>query len=227
VKRLFKNRPACAALALLAAVYLAFLAADLFVPGLRPFSGFMKYAGILLCLSIALLLHRSVWNRKDSALLASALFFTAAADVFLLLLKRPVTGLLVFCAAHLVYIRRYRPALFVPAAAAVLAAAAGCLAAAWLFPCFPVKYALAGLYGLLLLSAAVCGFFSPLPRANRRLVIAGMALFLLCDIHVALFNALSAGDAYYPFAAFFMWFFYLPAQGALAVSAYDYGEPRA
>lgn len=222
MKWLLQNRPACAALALLAAVYLAFLAMDLFLPGMGLLSSLLKYAGILLCLITALLLHRSAWNRRDSALLVSALSLTAAADLFLLLLNRPIPGLLVFCAVHLIYIRRYRPALFFPAAAVVLVAASGCLAAALPVPGFPAEIALAGLYGALLLTVAVCSACSALPRVNRRLAVAGMALFLLCDIHVALFNMLSAGSFYYPFASLLMWFFYLPAQGLLAVSGYDY-----
>jgi hypothetical protein len=219
-----KSPLACASLVCLAAVYLAFLSIDLFCPELGLFSSLLKYAGILLCLALALLLRRHAWDRRDSTLLVSALFLTAAADLFLLLLNRPIPGLLVFCAAHLVYIRRYRPAWFIPAAAAVLAAFAGLLAASSLVPGFPAKYALAGLYGALLLAVAVCAFRSSLPRINRRLAAAGMALFLLCDIHVVLFNTLPAGSLYDPYASFFMWLFYLPAQAALAVSGYDYRE---
>lgn len=222
MKRLVQNRPVCVTLVLLAAVYLSFLTVDLFFVGLCLLSISLKYLGILLCLATAILLHHSAWNRRDSALLLSALLFTCVADLFLLVLNWPVPGLLAFCAAHLFYIRRYRPALFYPAAAAALLVILGCLATEHWIPGFPVKSVLACLYGTLLLTVAVCGFLSSLPRINRRLVSAGMVLFLLCDIHVALFNTLAAGSAYYPFASFFMWFFYLPAQVLLALSAYNY-----
>lgn len=226
MKRLIKNRLACGLLVLLAAVYLSFLAADLFFPGLGRFSVLMKYIGILLCLVAAIFLNRGAWSRRDSALLISALCLTCVADLFLLLLNQPVLGLLVFCAAHLVYILRYRPAAFKPAAVIVALAVAGCFAAESFMDGFPVKYVLSCLYGTLILAVTIFGFTAPLPRINRRLVTAGMTLFLLCDIHVALFNTLAAGHPYYPISAFLMWSFYLPAQALLALSAYCYVEQR-
>ncbi len=220
--QLHKNRIVGVLLVLQAVVYISFLVADCFFSGLGLFSAFTKYLGILLCLAIAALSYRDTWNKKDSALLIAALFFTCIADLFLLLLNRPITGLLFFCVVHLVYIRRYRPRLFYPAAAAALAVMAGCLAAGRLVPGFPIAQVMACLYGVLILTVTVCGFLSPLPRTNRRLVNTGMALFLLCDVHVALFNTLDASNPYFPFAAFFMWFFYLPSQVALALSGYGF-----
>lgn len=221
MERLLQNRAACALLALLAAVYLSFLAADLFFAGAGLFSMLMKYLGVLLCFALALLLRGSAWNKKDAALLITALLLTCVSDPFLLLLNLPVPGLLCFCAVHLCYIRRYRPRAFHIAVAIALTLAAGFLAAG-LLTNFPTKYALSGLYAGLLITATAFGFASPLPRANRRLVRAGMLLFLLCDLHVALFNTLPADNPYYPFAAFLMWFFYLPSQTLLALSAYRY-----
>ncbi len=222
MERFRRNRPVCILLALQAVVYLSFLVADCFFAGLGLFSTLTKYVGILLCFAMAMLLHRGAWNRRDSVLLISALFFTCIADLFLLLLSRPITGLFFFCVVHVVYIRRYRPRLFYPAAAAALAVMAGCLAAGRLVPGFPIAQVMACLYGVLIATVTVCGFRSPLPRTNRRLVNTGMVLFLLCDVHVALFNVLDASNPYFPFAAFFMWFFYLPSQVALALSGYCY-----
>ena len=224
MKRLIENRSACVLLVLLAAAYLSFLAADLLFAGFGRFSVLLKYLSILLCLVTAILLNRGAWNKRDSALLLSALFLTCVSDFFLLLLNWPVPGLLAFCIVHLVYIRRYRPSAFFPAAAIVALVMAGCLAAEFLIGGFPLKYALSCLYGVLLLAVTIFGFTAPLPRANLHLVIAGMALFLLCDIHVALFNILAASDPYYPFASFLMWFFYLPSQVLLALSGYTYAD---
>lgn len=227
MKQLLKHRPACVLLTLQGLLYCSFLAVDLFFPGLGMLSGAMKYTGILLCVLLAVLLHRSCWNRRDSILLISALSFTALADLFLLLLYRPVPGLLAFFAAHLLHIRRLRPAAFPPAAAVALAVTAGCAAAYFLAHAFQAEYALAGLYAVLILTASACSLRAALPRTNRRLVIAGMALFLLCDIHVALFNTLAAENPYYPFASFFMWFYYLPAQALLALSGYGFAGRQA
>ena len=226
MERLLKNHLVCVLLALLAAIYLSFLTADLFFAGLGHFSVLMKYLSILLCLATALVLNRGPWNKRDSALLISALSLTCISDLFLLLLNRTVPGLLTFCIVHLVYIRRYRASAFLPTAAIVALALAGCLTAEFLIGGFPIKYVLSGLYGVLLLSVTIFGFTAPLPRVNRQLVNIGMVLFLLCDIHVALFNILAASDPYYPFASFFMWLFYLPAQVSLALSGYSYTESR-
>ncbi len=225
MKRLIENRSACVLLVLLAAAYLSYLAADLFFSGFGRFSVSLKYLSILLCLVTAILLNRGAGNKRDSALLLSALFLTCIADLFLLLLNQPVPGLLVFCIVHLIYIRRYRPSAFFPAAAIVALVMAGCLAAEFLIGGFPLKYALSCLYGALILAVTIFGFTAPLPRVNRHLVNLGMALFLLCDIHVALFNILAPNNPYYLFASFFMWFFYLPAQASLALSGYNYAEP--
>lgn len=224
MKQLIKNRLSCVLLVLLAIAYLFFLTLDLFFDGLGSVSALMKYLSILLCLSIAVFLHRGAWNKRDSILLISALFLTCVADLFLLLLNRPVPGLFAFCIVHLIYIRRYRPTAFPPAAAILILAIAGCLTAECLIGGFPIKYILSCLYGVLLLTATIFGFTAPLPRTNRRWVKAGMALFVLCDIHVALFNILAASNSYYPFASFFIWFFYLPAQVALALSGHHYEE---
>lgn len=224
MQRLIKNRPVYALLMLEAALYITFLAFDLFFAKWRLVSSILKYAGILLCPAIAVLLRRNAWDRQDSICLLCALVFTCAADLFLLLINKPVSGILLFCTAHLFYIRRYSAAWFNPAVYLTLFAIAVCLAANSFMEGFPLRNALAGIYGMLLLSVFILGSASSLPRINRRLVVTGMALFLLCDIHVALFNLLGARHPYYPFASFLMWFFYLPAQVLLAVSGYAYAD---
>lgn len=224
MRPLLQHRRVRALVALQAADYLCFLLADLLFAGAGVFSVVLKYIAILLCVAMAISLHRLSWNRRDSALLIAALSLTCIADLFLLILGRPVPGLLAFCAVHVVYIRRYRPALFPPAAIIVLLLAPASLAAGVLIPGFPAQTVLAGLYGLLILTVTVCSFWALLPRPNRRLVCIGMVLFLLCDIHVALFNSLSMGNPYFPFAAFLMWFFYLPAQILLACSSFHFAD---
>ncbi len=224
MQRLIKNRPVCTLLKLEAALYIALLAADLFFGGWGIVSSILKYAGILLCPVIAALLHRNAWNRQDSVYLFGALVFTCAADLFLLLLNKPVYGMVLFCMAHLLYIRRYRAAWFTPAATITVSTIAVCLAVSSFTKAFPLRNALAMLYGVLLLSVFILAGTSMLPKINRRIVVTGMALFLLCDIHVAVFNLVGVGHPYYPFASFLMWFFYLPSQALLAVSGYVYTD---
>ncbi len=224
MKRLIKNRPVCILLMMLAAVYLSFITVDLFFASLGLLSTFMKYSGMLLCLAIAMRLNNGAWDKRDSALLVVALFLTCVSDLFLLLLERPVPGLVAFCFVHLMYIRRYKPGFSKPAAAIVAFVLAGCLMAKILIDGFPIIVILGCLYGVLIVAVTMFAFAAPLPQVNRRLATAGMMMFLLCDIHVALFNTLTASNPYYPLASFFMWLFYLPAQVLLALSGYDYAE---
>lgn len=221
---LFQHRWVRVLLVLQTAVYMSFLLADLFFAGAGLLSTALKYLSILLCLATAIALRRHSWNRRDSALLIAALSFTCVADLFLLILGWPVPGLLAFCAVQGLYIRRYRPILFAPAAAIILLIGLATLTTKLLIPGFPTLQVLSGLYGALILTVTACGFFSPLPRLNRRLVCIGMILFLLCDIHVALFNMLVADNPYFPFAAFLMWFFYLPAQVLLSCSSLHFAD---
>lgn len=218
MRLLLKNRLVFALLVLQAALYVCFLITDLFFAGKEASSVPAKYLSILLCPVIAGVLRRTAEDRRNSSLLLAALFFTCVADAFLLLLNRPIPGLVIFCAVHLIYIRRYRKSIYYPAAAIAGFLIVGCFSASALWRGFPLAQALACVYGLLLLSAALSSFAAPLPKFSRRFIRIGMSLFLLCDIHVALFNTLPAGNPYYPFAAFLMWFFYLPAQVLLALS---------
>ena len=224
MKQLIHSRWICVWLALQATVYLAFLAIDLFHPELWMLSTALKYLSILLCLAMAIRSHGLSWNQRDSSLLITALAMTCLADLFLLVLNLPLPGLLVFCAVHAIYLRRYYPALFYRAAWPVAGVALAALAAGLLISSFPAQEVLASLYGCLLWTATVSAFLSPLPRRNRRLASAGMVLFVLCDIHVALFNTLSAGNPYFPMAAVLMWFFYLPSQVLLTCSSIGLGE---
>lgn len=218
------ERRAWPILILLGAVYLALLAIDLWIPALWHVSTALKYAGLLLCLLLAVLTHRRSWRKSDADLLVLALGLTAVADLFLLLLNRPIPGIVVFCLVHLVYLWRYQPSLFRVAAAAVPVAFAGIFTVGPWVPGFPVQAALAALYGVLILTVTACGARAALPPMNRRLVTIGMVLFVLCDVHVALFNALPTGHPYLPAAGVLMWFFYLPAQALLALSAYDFSR---
>ena len=139
------ERRAWPILILLGAVYLAFLAIDLWIPALWHVSTALKYAGLLLCLLLAVLTHRRSWRKSDADLLVLALGLTAVADLFLLLLNRPIPGIVVFCLVHLVYLWRYQPSLFRVAAAAVPVAFAGIFTVGPWVPGFPVQAALAAL----------------------------------------------------------------------------------
>lgn len=222
-----------APLAALALVYLAFLACDLFVPGSAALSSALKYAGLVLCLLIALLarpkgaapssLPWQIW-----AFTVLALVLTLAADLFLLFTHHHAPGVAIFCCAQLVWLRRVTPSrraaavpqprLFLPAAGCT-AIVFGLCALFLLGAQNALLYTLSAWYAVLILTVTACTFCSHLPQPGKRLAQAGMVLFLLCDICVVVFNLAPAGSLLYRMAAPLMWLFYLPAQALLALSA--------
>jgi hypothetical protein len=86
---------------------------------------------------------------------------------------------------------------------------------------------LAGVYGFLFVGNLLINtrFLlqkdAHLPKKNRCMVITGLALFALCDVNVLLYNLPDyfpgMEDVMLPFYTF-IWVFYLPAQGLLALS---------
>ncbi|MEA5051758.1 MAG: hypothetical protein VB021_09870 [Oscillospiraceae bacterium] len=205
-------------------LYALIVAGDLF--GARiPFSGAVKLAGVALCAAGAGLLARAAPGRRARLVfLAAAL--TVGADVFLLFFPALyVWGLLFFCAAQTA-----RLALFAgltgrrtAALCAAQAAAFALLRAGGL----PGVIAAGGVYALLLLANLLLAFARPdRCTAVRRLRRAGMTLFALCDVCVALYNLLPAVPLRSAAGAL-MWTFYLPSQLLLAAEGHtDLPEAR-
>lgn len=197
--------------------YLAFLAVDLLFPGAWRLSSLLKYAGMLLAFGYLLTLRR-VASRYDWQWTVVAFALTLTADVFLLFTSQLLPGMALFCCAHLAYLGRYRApgrrVFRVLALAAWLLIAGLWLAGrrGWLF------YPAALTYAVLLLAATVGAFRAALPRHSARLARLGMLLLIACDINVALYNLLAGGPAYRA-ASLLMWFFYLPSQICIVMSA--------
>ena len=62
-----------------------------------------------------------------------------------------------------------------------------------------------------------------LPKRNRALVLTGLLLFSLCDVNVLLFNLPNYINVEIPSWTFYLiWFFYIPAQVLLAISAVSF-----
>lgn len=205
---------------LLALLYLAFVTLDLTGTGraLPPVfrSSSLKYAGMAVCLLLALCALPRAPHRRGCARLVLALCLTLAADYFLLFTRHFEVGVGLFCLAHLAHLWRYRSSVLLPAALCTAAVFAACAVAAlagrrWL--CLPL---LCVLYAALILTATVTAFHLPPPWPGRRLRL-GMVLFLLCDVNVLLFNTLPPGWPHTA-ASVLMWVFYLPAQYLLATS---------
>ncbi|MDR3296076.1 MAG: hypothetical protein LBT26_09665 [Clostridiales Family XIII bacterium] len=226
-----------------AVLYVIFIALDLIglyaekhslpSPGLNAASNVLKYAGIVSCLVLAVLVARRPWQRQDARLQIVILCFTVGADFFLLFTSRFTIGICIFYGAHLVALRRYWPKLlFVGVAAAAagllmflfsLGEPSGRFAAA---PDVSPSLVIYICYVLLIICVTIAAFLSERPWANKTLSKVGMCLFLVCDFHVALFNTQPAGSSVSAVAFVLMWVFYLPAQSMLALSAHDFSVAR-
>lgn len=193
-------------------LYLAFLALDLL--GQTEHSVWLKYAGILFCLTFSLLLLPFGGDR----LIPLALLFTSAADWFLLVRNnRLLLGVALFlCVQNLYFLRLYRAGgscrllwLRIPLAAAFS------LPLALIPGMFTPLNLLAVFYFSQLLSNTILAWTLP----ALRIFAFGLTLFVGCDICVGLLHAFTLPPALFPLISVGIWFFYLPSQILIALSA--------
>ena len=193
-------------------IYAVFLTLDL--TGRGAGSVPIKYGGVLLCLLFALVCAL----RGGDRLVLPALALTAGADWFLLVRNdHYAVGVALFLCVQTVYYLRLR----LSAAPAVWPLRAGLALGAGL-ALYALRLAsplnlLAGLYFSQLLSNTVLAW--PQKGRCRRLFAAGLTTFVGCDLCVGLFNVLPPASPLYPAASVGMWFFYLPSQVLIALSA--------
>ena len=193
-------------------LYAAFLALDL--SGRSAGSIPVKYGGVLLCLLFAL----ACATRGGDRLVPLALALTAGADWFLLVRNdHYVLGIGLFLCVQTVYYLRLRrdgaSTAYTLRAGLALAAGLGLYA---LELASPVNLP-AALYFSQLLSNTVLAW--TLRGRRFRIFAAGLTLFVGCDVCVGLFNTLSGSSPLYGAVSVGMWFFYLPSQVFIALSA--------
>ncbi len=193
-------------------LYLAFLLLDLL--GQSSSTLWLKYTGILLCLIFAVFCA----PRGGSRLVAPALLFTAGADWFLLIRNEHLLlGVTLFlCVQALYFLRLHRAGgsrhlLWLRLALAIVFTLAPLLIPDMATP----LNLLAMLYFSQLLSNAILAWTLP----TMRTFALGLTLFVGCDICVGLFNTFSLPSAVFFFVSIGMWFFYLPSQVLIALSA--------
>ena len=179
-----------------------------------------KFAFIVVCFAIALFSYPFCCDKKNWIWLVFAMAFTVGADYFLVIENWHLSGVLVFCGAHICYISR----VLKPSHKLNIFRVLVIIAAIWLFRRESLTV-LAGLYATLFITNIV--LHAKFCKINKPLVLMGLVLFLLCDINVALFNLPRHFDISFTFAWAFplIWIFYLPSQLLLSVSAIAF--PRA
>jgi len=175
----------------------------------------LKFTSIVLCFGLGLSLYRQSENQQDSKFVVAALIFTVIADVFLLFTTAHISGVLSFWVVQLVYLKRYHQRLFIFGIIAVICS----IPLLFLLP-FETLHIIAGAYAILIFTCFIATFKTKLPKFNLKCIRIGMFLFILCDIHVALFNLLPRSHPYFRTTSIAIWFFYLPAQVLLAMSAH-------
>lgn len=198
-------------LAVEAALYAAFLVLDL--TGGGPTVA-VKYGGVLLCVAFALWAAAGGGDR----LVPLALALTALADWFLLVRNdHYAAGVAVFLCVQAVYLLRLRRG----GAGTAWPLRAGIALAAWLglwaLDMTAPLNLLAGLYFSQLLANTLLAWRGRGRRARR--FAAGLTLFVGCDVCVGLFNAGLASPALYRAVSLGMWFFYLPSQVLISLTA--------
>jgi len=189
----------------------------------------LKFAFIVGCLVFAVLSYFFCHSKRDWAWLVGGLCFTVWADYFLVLYNLHLPGVAVFCFAHVCYIGRsgrLRPFCMIG-----LFLTVGIIVSIGLI--FESIFVLAGLYACLFIVnifVHVLAFKKPhLPRHNHVLMLVGLCLFALCDMNVLVFNLPNFIDISFAgltshLAFWLIWFFYLPAQGLLAVSGIKFAR---
>jgi len=190
----------------------------------------IKFIFIVTCFTIAILSYFICCSKKDWGWLTAGLLFTVGADYFLVIHNLHLPGVAVFCFAHICYILRVAD---ISKRAKKLVMA---IAFVWVLLLFVnnALFMLAGTYAVLFAVniAFNVRYFRQkntlLPKFNKVLVLAGLILFVLCDINVALFNLPRQFDMpdIFPQAFYLIWVFYLPSQLLLAVSGIAFPKAK-
>ena len=199
-------------LAVEGAIYAAFLALDLTGRGADAVP--VKYAGILLCVLFAL----ACALRGGDRLIPLALALTAGADWFLLVRNESYAmGVALFLCVQTVYYLRLRRNGSSGACPLRAGLALGLGLGLYALGLASPVNLMAALYFSQLLSNAALAWTRK--GARWRIFAAGLTLFVGCDLCVGLFNTLPNSSPLYPVVSVGMWFFYLPSQVLIALSA--------
>lgn len=214
--------------------YLSFLYIDLFNMKYIQLSDRIKFICIILCFFLALLSNHNPFDKYNMQLLQLGLLLTVIADFFLLIVDDyyPI-GVAVFAIAQITYTIRFdagNKANIIKNYIVVFLILFLVYAVANSFIKIDILVPISLCYGISLVTnvyKSIVIFRNRIyPNPNAIMVALGMALFLLCDINVALYNILKlineTKGIIYRISSVSMWLYYLPSQVLLALSGYNY-----
>jgi len=194
----------------------------------------LKFSYVAVCFIIALTTFYFSHSKKDWLCLSAALALTLISDYFLVLTHNHAVGVFLFCFVHIAYLLRISGNKDKSLAGIWAAALAGAAlyVVILIIPIFPglnLLLSLAAVYALLFLQNLVAHIKyyrsnneGELPKFNKGLILAGLILFALCDIHVMLFNLpnfVQVPQFVSTWGRAWIWVFYAPSQMLLSLSA--------
>ena len=200
---------------------------------------YVKFFFIALCFSIALCSYWFCRSKKDWAYLAAAMGFTMVSDYFLVLAHNYRAGVFVFCFVHIAYILRVSgwAATGNHLEKSLSKIGAIICGGGLIFVVFAFVPALPWVDPLIVLAIVYASLFAQnfadhiryyrQGGPNRKIMLTGLILFILCDIHVMLFNLpnfLPVPPEIGLWGWRWIWVFYAPSQLLLSVSAVRWGE---
>lgn len=191
---------------------------------------YLKYSGVLICFAVACAMV--FFYKKDGAVLAAALLFTAISDLFILVLddyyEVGVTTFLVVQSIYLFRLYEYRlNKIFITL---IVRAALAALTITLLAVFATMNYLLAvvSLYFVMLCANCADAFVISKNGIKNIMFAIGLLLFIGCDVCVGIYNFGSALGIALPhalteFALYAIWAFYLPSQVLIVCSVSKVG----
>lgn len=217
-------------------LYISFLYLDIFNKEMFLSSNSLKFIAMIFVFIISILIKDNPLSYKDLHLLQIGLFITLIADFFLLVLdKYYILGIFLFSIVQILYSFRYEFRNLRFTIRNFIIIFLGLSILHMILNKFVVKidfmWTMGLFYGLCLLTSVRRAFkaykYKNYPEPNRKMILIGMILFLLCDINVGLYNILgyiNKTNTLYSISSISMWLFYLPSQVLLALSGDNYNS---
>lgn len=214
--------------------YLLFLYVDIFNIKILLPSNMLKFLSIILCFMISLLIGKDGLSKKDRLLLQVGLFITVLADLCFLILHHYILGIILFCFVQIIYCNRYKGYGFTKSKFLInqfilifVLILAVSLMTNFIFIKIELLYVIAFIYGICLIYSTVevvRAFKNRVyPHPNKSMILFGMLLFSLCDTSIAIANlSQNLNRSIYHVFSLLIWVFYLPSQGLLALSGYEF-----
>lgn len=177
-------------------------------------SSILKYIFVISCFLLCLIRNFAFLYDTQVSLLLFALFFTVCADYFLIFTDKILTGILLFVLVQLCY-WFFLGGTWISLQKGLL------LLTLFLLPLAYFSEIL--IFPAVLYLGCLCANIRLAQKHKKYSALSGLTLLFLCDVHLGLANLplyiSLPSSACYSFAARILWFFYLPSQLLLSLSA--------